>query len=69
DLEGHLKGDGEEEEEKATKKKSKHKRTKKVKLDEDGFEKDDGKEDLQLDRALEYLKSWDGYKGKRKRAS
>ncbi len=63
DLEGHLKGDGEEEEEKAAKKKSKHKKMKKVELDEDGFEKEEEKEDLQLDRALEYLKSWHVYKG------
>lgn len=69
DLEGHLKGDGEEEEEKAVKKKSKHKKMKKVKLDEDGFEKEEEKEDLQLDRALEYLKSWHVYKGTRKKAS
>ncbi len=67
DLEGHLKGD-EEEEEQAEKKKSKHKKAKKVKLDEDGFVKEDEKEDLQLDRALEYLKSWHSYEETKKKA-
>ena len=68
DLAGHLKGEGEGEEEEEDKAKKKHKKAKKIKLDEDGFEAEEDKEDVQLDRALEYLKSWHSYKGTKRKA-
>jgi carboxyl-terminal processing protease len=72
DLEGHLKGDEEDDEKKVKKdgKKSKKKKTKKHN-NLSGLEDEDEeeKEDVQLDRALEYLKSWLLYQGTKKEAS
>ena len=66
-MKGTLKGDGEETV-KTQRRSLKQKKAKKIKLDEDGFAKEDEKEDIQLDRAVEYLKSWHSYKGIMKEA-
>ncbi|MEE9543776.1 MAG: S41 family peptidase [Thermodesulfobacteriota bacterium] len=70
DLEGHLKGDGEDDEKKDKKaaKKSKKKKSNRHKDDID-LEDEEKKEDVQLDRALEYLKSWLLYESAKKEAS
>ena len=71
DLEGHLKGDGEDEvnKDKKADKKSRKKKAKKLKNNDDESEDETKKEDLQLDRALEYLKSWLLYQSAMKEAS
>ncbi len=69
DLEGHLKGDGEDEaKKKRADKKSSKKKSKKHKED-NALEDGENKEDPQLDRALEYLKSWLLYQDAVKEAS